>query len=241
MNSWVIGLATGVVSGLLVFFVTSFLFDNKKKRDYELHVKEANIDIVNALKPYIAEQGLPGYQVLVSLITSTSRKYAVDTKDLLTPVQVCEELIREIIGDVYVTSEKKKEYTEKVAEFKESIAKKSGAINRSQDNNKENNNSSARLQLSIIMITMGVSLILVFSILMLVLLVIDPELARHVWLFPFENNIGASIVVSSATAVFTILIAALKTTALYRRKTQKESDNSDEGKDNTKSSKNPEG
>ncbi len=154
-NSWVIGLATGVVSGLLVFFVTSFLFDNKKKRDYELHVKEANLDIVNALKPYIAEQGLPGYQVLVSLITSTSRKYGVDIKDLLTPVQVCEELIREIISDVYVTSEKKKEYTEKVAEFKESIAKESGALNRSQDNNKKDNNSTTRLQLSIILIILG--------------------------------------------------------------------------------------
>ncbi len=79
-----------------------------------------------------------------------------------------------------------------------------------------------------------------FPLIMSVLMVIDPELARHVWLFPFDNNAGASIVVSLTSAIFTILIAALSTYAFFRRQTLKESDNNDEGKGDTKSSKYPE-
>lgn len=107
-NSWVTGIITGIISGVVVYLITSKFFDSKGKKEYALHVKEANKDIVNALKPYIAEQGLPDFEVFRALILSTARKNAVDIKDLYTPAQYCEELIGEIIRDVYVSSDKKR-------------------------------------------------------------------------------------------------------------------------------------
>ena len=221
-NSWVIGILTGIISGLFVFFVTTLLFDNKRKREYALHVKEANLDIVNALKPYIAEQGLPGYQVLTALIISTSRKYAVDNKDLLTPTQVCEELIREIIGDVYVTSEKKKEYTEKVAEFKESISATSGELRKHQDIHKKDyrNDAISRVSIMISVVILGVMAILL--IIMSILVMIDPELARHFLLFPFENNPAGGVIVTLVSTVLTFLGAALGASVAIKMKKKKE-------------------
>lgn len=120
-NTWIIGIVTGIISGILVYFITSKFFDSKGKKEYASHVREANKDVINALKPYIAEQGLPDFEVLKALILSTARKNGVDVKDLYSPAQYCEELIGEIICDVYVSSDRKKEYSESVSSYKKNI------------------------------------------------------------------------------------------------------------------------
>lgn len=120
-NSWSIGIITGIISGVLVHFITSRFLDNKKKKEYFSHIEDANKEVVDALKPYIAEQGLPEFDVFNAIILSAARRHAVDHKDLYSPAQFCDEIIGEIIRDVYVSSEKKKEYSEAVTKYKRSI------------------------------------------------------------------------------------------------------------------------
>lgn len=54
---------------------------------------------------------------------STARNYSVEVHDMYTISVFCEELIREIISDVYVSSDKKKEYTDSLITYKKDIDK----------------------------------------------------------------------------------------------------------------------
>lgn len=107
-NSWVVGIATGIISGILVFFFNEWIMDKRGKAEYFKRVDNANQNVIEALKPYVAENGLPNLKILKALIMATARSFSVDSKDMFSVSIYCEELIREIIKDVYVSNEKNK-------------------------------------------------------------------------------------------------------------------------------------
>lgn len=61
-NPWVSGIGGGLISGLIVFYITKWLIGRKDKSAYLKQIQDANIDVIIALKPYIAEKGLPNYK-----------------------------------------------------------------------------------------------------------------------------------------------------------------------------------
>ena len=58
-NQWVVGIGGGIISGIIVFFITKWLFQRKDNSKYLEQIANANLDIIRTLKPYIAEKGLP--------------------------------------------------------------------------------------------------------------------------------------------------------------------------------------
>lgn len=109
-NSWVVGIVTGIVSGLLVFLITNGVMKRKSKEEYFEQVSKANLMVISSLKPYISEKGLPELTLFKSIIASVARTFNVDVGDMYTVKVYCEELIREIVSDVYVSADKKEEY-----------------------------------------------------------------------------------------------------------------------------------
>lgn len=65
------------------------------------------MDIIQALKPYVAERGLPEKEIVDAIIVSTARKYKVKCDELYSIRIICEELIREIVENVYVARREK--------------------------------------------------------------------------------------------------------------------------------------
>lgn len=122
-NSWFVGISTGIISGILVFFFTKWIMEKRGKMEYFKQVDNANKNVIEALKPYVAEKGLPNVKIFKALITATARSFSVDSKDMFSVSIYCEELIREIIKDVYVSNEKKQEYTDALALYMENIEK----------------------------------------------------------------------------------------------------------------------
>lgn len=122
-NAWFIGISTGIISGVLVFFLTKWIMDKRGKVEYFKQVKSANQNVINALKPYIADKGLPEIEIFEALIASVARLFCIDKKDMFSISTYCEELIREIISDVYVSNDKKQEYTNSLAEYKHNLEK----------------------------------------------------------------------------------------------------------------------
>lgn len=116
-NSWVVGIGGGVISGIIVYLITAKLFNRKENTRYLEQINNANIDIIRSLKPYIAEKGLPEKEIIDAIILSTARKYKVKSEELYSIRVVCEELIREIVENVYVSSDKKQEYTQQLKEY----------------------------------------------------------------------------------------------------------------------------
>ena len=80
-------------------------------------VNNANTDIIRALKPYVAERGLPEKEVIDAIIVSVARKYKVKSDELYSVRIICEELIREVVENIYVSSEKKYEFTKQLSEY----------------------------------------------------------------------------------------------------------------------------
>ena len=127
-NTWVVGIITGIISGIFVFFLTKWIMDKKGKVEYYKQVNTANNSVINSMKPYIADKGLPDFIIFEALIASTARIFNVDVKDMLSVSIYCEELIREIISDVYVSNDKKEEYTTMLADYKSNIEKKNATF-----------------------------------------------------------------------------------------------------------------
>ena len=78
--------------------------DKKGKTEYFKQVKAANNAVINALKPYIADKGLPDIEIFKALIVATARTFSVSKEDMYSVDVSCEELIREIISDVDVSA-----------------------------------------------------------------------------------------------------------------------------------------
>lgn len=116
-NQWVVGIGGGIISGIIVFFITKWVFQRKDNSKYLEQITSANMDIIRALKPYIAEKGLPEKEIIDAIIVSTARKYNVKSDELYSIRIVCEELIREIIENVYVSTDKKKEYAVQLKDY----------------------------------------------------------------------------------------------------------------------------
>lgn len=116
-NQWVVGIGGGIVSGIIVFFITKWIFQRKDNSKYLEQIANANMDIIRTLKPYIAEKGLPEKEIIDAIIFSTARKHKVKSDELYSIRIVCEELIREIIENVYVSTDKKKEYAIQLKEY----------------------------------------------------------------------------------------------------------------------------
>jgi hypothetical protein len=116
-NSWVVGIGGGIISGIIVYLITAKFFNRKENTRYLEQINNANIDIIRSLKPYIAEKGLPEKEIIDAIILSTARKYKVKSEELYSIRVVCEELIREIVENVYVSADKKQEYTQQLKEY----------------------------------------------------------------------------------------------------------------------------
>lgn len=116
-NSWVVGIGGGIISGIIVYIITNWMYKRKDNSKYLEQINRANTDIIHALKPYVAEKGLPEKEIVDAIIVSTARKYKVKSEELYSIRIICEELIREIVENVYVSVEKKQEYSTQLTEY----------------------------------------------------------------------------------------------------------------------------
>lgn len=115
-NPWVVGIGGGIISCIIVFFISSWVMNKKDSNEYIRKIELANDEVINMLKPYIADVGLPNGKALDSIISSVARKYKIEINKMFSVKIICEELIREIISNVYVSNDKKNEYTEQLSE-----------------------------------------------------------------------------------------------------------------------------
>jgi hypothetical protein len=109
-NGWVIGIATGVVSGLLVYWLLSLFLSKKKDREYQQLVRTANREVIYAIRAGIPDNALPPRVVVEALIRSTARRYDLGAADLYQPEELTEELIKEVMDSSFLSATKKAEY-----------------------------------------------------------------------------------------------------------------------------------
>jgi len=116
-NPWMIGVGGGILSGLIVWFLTQWVASRKDNSEYRRRVSAANGEVILSLRSGIAEQELPSSQVLEALMNSVARKHQVSRSDLHGSRQIAEELIREIMDSSFISHQTKKSYCTSLSEF----------------------------------------------------------------------------------------------------------------------------
>lgn len=131
-NAWVIGIAGGTISGIIVYYITVYVLDRKKKHDLKRNITYANNAVLDILRPYIANSGLPDKRELEAIINSISRQYGVKCSEMSSITVFYEDLVVEFIGNLYIPDEVKKKNIEKLLENIE-VLKNEEAIKSGQD------------------------------------------------------------------------------------------------------------
>jgi len=106
----VIGIGGGILSGLIVTFISRAIFSRRDRREYAQRVLSANREVIYAVRPGVPEGRLPSLDVLDFLAQATARKYGVDRKDLYGPLEVVQELTKEVMDSNFISAEVKEEY-----------------------------------------------------------------------------------------------------------------------------------
>lgn len=111
-NGWVVGIGGGVLSGLIVAWLSKILFSKKDLRELAINISSANKEILYAIRSEVSEKSLPSVDVIEALKNATARKYKIEPERLHGTKEIVEELIKEIMDSSFITSSSKKEYCE---------------------------------------------------------------------------------------------------------------------------------
>lgn len=204
-NPWVVGICGGIISGIIVYFFTELLCKRKGNANYLERVNRANLDLIHILKPYVVEKGLPSEEVIDAILLSTSRKHEVKCDDMYSVRIICEELIREIIEDTYIPSDKKQEYSQQLSEYLHRMNSEQSKASHTSDMEREmraqrnaENASFYRKASTILSCTLAV-FSFAFTMLSLIAPVLGPFLSNQ----NTGTKVGITVLVSVA---FTITI-----------------------------------
>jgi len=168
-SPWVIGIITGVLSGILVFLISFWTSKAVEKKKHKSQIESANIEIIRTLRPYVSEKGLPPVEVLNAIINSSARKYLLKKEELYSVRIICEELTKEIIENIYVSSDKKSDFSVSlmnyIVEYEKLKLKTSAETDNSKKDRKAKNlfsDSISPMVISAVVVTVFVTALSVY-------------------------------------------------------------------------------
>jgi hypothetical protein len=128
-NPWVVGIGTGILSGLLVTWLLSLFLSKKKDREFQQQVSSANREVIYAIRSGIPDNALPDQEIVKALIRSTARRHGLEEADLYQQKELTEELIKEVMDSSFLSATKKIEYC---TELKLPSTQPEGLVDRAQ-------------------------------------------------------------------------------------------------------------
>jgi hypothetical protein len=126
-NQWVAGIGAGIISGLVVFWITRFFFSKRDNREYFQKVAAANREVLYAIRPGISEGAMPSEDILKRLIMATARKYNVEEKSMFTATEISSELIKEVMDSAFISTKSKIEFCNKLSGISAGVLEQSSA------------------------------------------------------------------------------------------------------------------
>ena len=109
-NPWIVGIGGGVISSLIVFFITKFFLSKKENKEYEQKVRLATNEVVYAVRPLVIDKAIPANDVLAALRSAIAVKYGVKVSDIIGIKQLVSILVLEILSNSFLNSSQKNEY-----------------------------------------------------------------------------------------------------------------------------------
>lgn len=109
-NPWIVGIGGGVISSLIVFFITKFFLSKKENKEYDQKVRLATNEVVYAVRPLVIDKAIPANEVLAALRSAIAVKYGVKVSDVIGIKQLVSILVLEILSNSFLNSSQKNEY-----------------------------------------------------------------------------------------------------------------------------------
>jgi len=119
INPWITGIGGGIISSLIVFFVTRYFFEKREKREYLQKIETANNEILYAVRPLIIEKKIPSKEILSAIKFSTAKKHGIKQEDLYNEYALSNDLINEIMANSFLSSDQKIELSNLLQTLKE--------------------------------------------------------------------------------------------------------------------------
>lgn len=118
-NPWIVGIGGGVISSLIVFFITKFFLSKKENKEYDQKVRLATNEVVYAVRPLVIDKAIPANDVLAALRSAIAVKYGVKVSDVIGIKQLVSILVLEILSNSFLNSSQKNEYCNLLMTMKE--------------------------------------------------------------------------------------------------------------------------
>lgn len=223
-NSWVTGIGGGIFSGLIVFFITKWLFSDQSKREIAQKVLAANREIIYAIRAGIPDGIIADKSTIESLRSATARRGGVDLSLLLDNRGLVDELIKEVMDNSFISAKTKQDYCSQLQEVvkvigppQESVPNKIVEMHELQERLSSSNRFMRTLSAS--MATMAGMMVTVVTV------VAGPmgDISDRLSEFPINNPLILAVLATTmALAVSLLAIIAVRRAELskieYRRR-----------------------
>lgn len=127
-NPWVTGIGGGIISSLIVFFITKYCFTKKENKEYLQKIKTANNEIFYSIRPLIIEKKIPTIEILTAIRISLAQKYGLKKEDLYNELSLYNDLITDIMSNSFLTSEQKLDFCELLKPMNAGVIEKNQEI-----------------------------------------------------------------------------------------------------------------
>lgn len=118
-NPWVTGIGGGIISSIIVFFITRYIFSKKEKKEYLQKIETANNEILHSIRPLIVEKEIPDNELVNSVRHSIAKKYGVKSEDLYSDLSLSNDFICKIMSNSFLSSQQKLEFCTNIKKLKE--------------------------------------------------------------------------------------------------------------------------
>lgn len=204
-NTWVAGIGTGLLSGFLVTWVTNKLISKRDEKELARSIEAANKEVLYALRSEVSEEQVPTLEVVEALINATSRRYKLESRHLLRPKQIAEELIKEIMDSSFISSSTKKAFCESL---KSLMPNEETELDRKVQ--KENENFVARVEYRERMIMLFSLTLGLISALATLFLSVRPRITDSIVGRVFDSIFPMMLILGAVILIMNVMLAAMK-------------------------------
>lgn len=117
-NPWFVGVVAGIPSGLIVWGITALGSYFFSKKAYYRQVDKVNNEITNLLIMSVAEEKIPHYKIIISLLDATSRQNNLKSNDIKSVEQTYNDLIKAVFETNFIAIDKKEFLSEEIEKRK---------------------------------------------------------------------------------------------------------------------------
>lgn len=136
-NPWFVGIVASIISGILVWLITSYIMFMKEKREYWLRISTANNEILYAIQQFIVDKKVLAFEVVDSLINITASKYGVKRKDLNSYSMFLNTIIKHVIENPFLLVENKIDFCNFIIEVQKNYSEYALKLKQTIDTNEE--------------------------------------------------------------------------------------------------------